>query len=166
MEVRSFTTKTGKDGHDLNDVAREIVRGLMKNRSCSENVMAKELGVSQRSLNRFLKNEEGWSLARFSRICAELEMNPVDFFRSHELYDRETRVKMRFAKDALYDRFRTLLTQPEATLVLRSVQVQKKLGIFEVCSETIQGMIRVAKKAREQAFRESRSRGRAAPMRR
>ena len=153
--MRKIATDSGREGYDLNDIVREILGRLREERGWSETELAKQLGIPQRTMNRIMHGQD-IKLSHLSKICASLEVNPVDFFRSHPVYDEETRSRIRFTKDALYDRFRTLLTPAEARMVIESIEEQKRLHVFEMCSETIQGMIRVAKAARRFAIQEMR----------
>ena len=152
MQVPEIKTKTGKAGHDLNEVIRHILERIMEERGWSETRLAKELEIPQRSFNRMMK-PRGNLIGRLSWICAALEMNPVAFFASHPEYRHEARSFMRFGKDALYDRFRTLLSPEEARRVVKNVETQKELGIFDICSRMIDGMIETAKAAKRKGIR-------------
>lgn len=154
-EPPSITTKSGKQGFDLNEVVREILRQLMTDRTWSEARAAREWGFTQRTLNRFMNRETGMDLDTLSRLCAELEVNPPAFFSAHPIYDHEARARLRFVKDRLYDRFRTLLNVDEAKRVLANVEEQKRLHIFDLCSETIDGLLRVAREARRYGIAEA-----------
>lgn len=153
--VRKFVTESGKEGNDLNDVIRGVLDELMETRAWSENRAAKALGITQRSFNRFMKGEHGLRVDSFSRLCAELEMNPVAFLQSHPLYDPGTRSKLRFAKDAVYERFRTTLANDEARDLTALVEEAKHLGVFDESMAGIRAAVAASKAARRKAIQES-----------
>lgn len=157
MEKRGVTTRNGKEGHDLNVILREILQAVREERGWSEAKLGEELGIPQRTMNRLLSDEGKFDVDRLSTICAALEMNPVALFASHPEYKHEARAFMRFGKDALYDRFRTLLSPDEARKLVIGVEEQKALGIFDVISASVQGMIDAAKRARQKAIRETKA---------
>lgn len=154
-EKPKITTKSGKEGFNLNVIVREILRGIITDRGWSENRAAKEWNIPQRTFNRWLSEGASIDLEALSILCAELEVNPPAFFASHEVYKAENRARLHFAKDSLYDRFRTLLSVEEGRRVLHNVEEQKRLHIFDLCSETIDGLLRVAKEARRYALAEA-----------
>lgn len=147
----------GQRGADLNVVLRDVVRGLLTELELSENKLATAWGISQRNVNRWLAGDHGLTVENLSTLCAALEINPVDLLCRHPMYEPKQRAKVRYAKDGIYDRFRTSLDLGEAQAVLKSIREQKRLGIFEICTETIGGIIKVAKAARARAFRDARA---------
>lgn len=153
-EPRKITTKTGMSGYDLNDVVREVLRRVMDNRHLgSVTELAETLGIPQSTMDRLMKDGK-FDLDRLSAICAALEVNPVAFFASHPLYDHEARAFMRFGKDALYDKFRTLLSPDEARRVVKGLELQKELGIFEVATRTVDALTESAKAAQRKTIRD------------
>ncbi len=156
-EVRIFKTPSGKEGHDLNDVIRGVLAEIMEARHWSENQAAAAIGLKQRSFNRFMKGQHGLRVQSWSRLCAELEMNPVDFLRAHDLYDKDARAKLRFAKDVMYDRFRTLLGNDDARKLLKLLDEATNLGAFEAVMETVEAAVHAAKSARRKGIRSHQS---------
>lgn len=159
MELAEIKTKSGKPGHDLDAVIRQILNRIMTERGWSETRLAKELEIPQRSMNRLLGPNGKFSGKRLSLICASLEMNPVAFFASHPEYSHEARAFMRFGKDAMYDRFRTLLSTEECRQIVQSLEVQKELGIIALCSRAIDDIVEVAKAVKRKTIQDLRKTG-------
>ena len=149
-------TRSSRKGVDLNDVLREILQAIMQDRGLSENKLATLLGMNQRRVNAFLKGENGLQLSGLSQICAALEVTPIDLFLTHPRYG-EKQAKLRVAKDALYDRFRALLTGAEARAIIQQIEGTKELGILPAVMDVINGFIEIGKAARRRALRQSRT---------
>jgi DNA-binding Xre family transcriptional regulator len=127
----------------------------MHQRGLSEVKMAKALGMSQRNFNRFLAGQQGLQVRSLTRLCIELEMNPVALFQAHPLYDQETRAKIRFGKDTLYDRFRTILPLAACRDLVSLVEEALRLGVYDAVIAGARAAIEAAKSGRRKAIQES-----------
>ena len=153
MEVSKITTKSGREGHDLNDVVRSILREQMDRHGWSETRAAKVVGVSQRTLNRFMKGEHGMNLSSLALL------------QSSGLYDPEGRAKLRYTKDALYDRFRTILDNAEAADVLSVLEEAKSLGVAPSALAAARSAVEAAKAGRRKGIQQARGSVPRAPSR-
>lgn len=157
VSVRRVTAPSGKQGPDLNEVAREVLRDAMRERGATNPTqIAKALGQPQRTIDRLMSDEGSFSLTRLSEICAELDTSVVEFFASHEEFALKAKGLVRLERDALSDRFNALLSPPERKALLDGIEELRRLGSFGAVVAAVQGMVDAAKKARQKAIRDSR----------
>lgn len=137
--------KTEKFDGDLNDVVRTIVRKVMEERGISEMQLAQHTGIPQTTLNKVMKRGD-FGLDRLTQICDYLQMSPVAFFASHPRFNPEARQFLKFGKDALYDRFRTLLDSDDAKRLVDMIELQKQYNVWDLCLRTNEELLEIAKR--------------------
>ena len=121
-------------GVNLDDVLRVIVWDLKKQYGWSTNAAARHLGIAQPTLADFLSDEEkGMRVLSLSRMCAALKKTPTEFLKLHERYDAGESVP--FLEDAIFGRFRALLTRDQALDLIRVLETLNKRGSVPVVIE-------------------------------
>ncbi len=120
-------------GADLNDVLRAILWDQQKTADWSTLEFARRLGIPKSTLQGILDEDEpkGTSLHVLSMICAAEKINPDALFQAHESYRPEDRDGVRYAEDAVFDRFRALLTVGQAKEALAVLDVVKRQGTID-----------------------------------
>lgn len=139
---------------DLNQVVRTILRAVMEERGLSESQLAEKAGIPQKTMNNVMRKGD-IGLDRLTRICEYLEMSPVAFFASHPRFNPEARQFLRFGKDALYDRFRTLLDADDAKRLVDMIETQKQYNVWDLCLKTNEDLIEIAKRTYRAGMREA-----------
>lgn len=145
--------KTGKIESDLNDVVRTVIRKVLDERGMSEAHLAEMSGIPQKTLNNVMRRGD-FGLDRLTRICEYLQMSPVAFFASHPRFNPEARQFMRFGKDALYDRFRTLLDADDAKRLVDLIELQKQFNVWDLCLRTNEELLEIAKRTYRSGIRD------------
>lgn len=112
-------------GADLDEVLREIVRGLIRERGWPNQTKAAEaMGLTQQALNNFLNRKNGCTLSSLSRMCAALQLDPTQLFGRHPDYAN----KRHFAADFVFDQFRAVLDKNEAARLINVLNALKARG--------------------------------------
>lgn len=138
---------------DLNAVVRTIIRKVMDERGLNESQLAEFSGIPQKTLNNVMRRGD-FGLDRLTRICEYLEISPVAFFASHPQFNPEARQFLKFGKDALYDRFRTLLDADDSKRLVDMIELQKQYNVWDLCLRTNEDLLEIAKRTYRSGLRE------------
>ncbi len=157
-----------RSGADLNDVLRAILWDLRDDYGWKDwTAAAKALGLPQSSLSSFFQEEkvknpdgsttverQGTRLETLSRICAAIRKDPIELFQRHERYAEEKR----FADDAIFDQFRTVLDRGEAARLLPVLVTLKARGALDLALQTMERIAGIERDTqKEQATARKRS---------
>ena len=137
VEVPSVSSPSGiakRDGANIDDVVRAIIWDFKEevHEWSSWAEAARHLGVPQQTLSDFMNDpESGTRILTLSRICAALQMSPVDLLQLHERYHPESRGDTPFAADVVYNRFRALLDVRQASRLARMLELAQGSDLLE-----------------------------------
>lgn len=127
-----------REGANLDDVLRAIVWDLKNTvyKWPSTKSAANHLGVPQQTLSDFLdESEPGTGLKTLSRVCAALQMSPVEVLQLHEKYHPESRGDSPFASDVIYNRFRSLIDLDQARKLVRIIELARERNLLDQALE-------------------------------
>lgn len=139
VEVPDGPDRTVKrEGANLDDVLRALVWDLKNEvydwKSVAET--ARRLGLPQQTLNDFLgPKQSGLRLETLSKVCAAIQMSPVELLQLHERYHPESRGDTPFAADLVYNGFRSVLNLDQAKRLLRLVELARDRELLDKALE-------------------------------
>src|SRR5262245_39675200 len=117
VTVRIGREEQKRSGPSLDDVLRVLLWDLKEASAWSTNEASLRLGLPLSTLQTILdQDRNGTSLEVLSKICAAMKTNPDVLFQSYEGFSPETRQTVRFAEDAVFDRFRAVLSVKQAKI--------------------------------------------------
>jgi DNA-binding Xre family transcriptional regulator len=120
---------------NLDDVFRGIILEVKEAHDLSTRALAKKMGVRQQTLSTFLTPGEtqGCRLALVSRLCASLDLSPVELFQIHPV----------FASDHgdLIARIRSNLSEETWVKFVEIIVVAQALSISEVWIEQAHSLV-------------------------
>ena len=114
-------------GASLDSIVRAVLWDVKNEARWSLQEAADHLGVPLATFQTFMSGG-GMRLATLSRICAAMKLTPDRLFQSHERYAPENRETIRFVEDAVYERFRGVLTPDQARTALEVLEHAKSEG--------------------------------------
>ena len=135
--------KEERRGADLDDVLRVILWDIAEAAGWGQNETARRLGVPQSTLSDVMSSGKGARVNFLSRICAAMKLDPAALFQSFERYAPESRGSVRFVEDAVYDRFRTLLTVDQARRTLAIFDRLHATGSVDAAIELLEKKLEV-----------------------
>lgn len=143
-------------GANLDDVFRTIVWDFKQRNHYTQQQTGDRLGISQQNVARILDEKlHGTSLDVLSRACIALKVSPGELFRNHERYRLLDDEERQYVEDAVFNRFRAVLSVDQARALLGVLDAAKERGGL---TDLIQGVQRLTGSGATPATRRSRAR--------
>jgi len=131
---------------DLNMVVRQIIARISRDRKWSQNEAARQMGLQQRSLGRFMAGA-GMGLDSLTKVIAGLDTDAIAFFRSHPAVGGQRAQRMKAVRDQVVDAFRTTLNPSERKELVELIDESQRLGVYQRAVDAFEGAVKTARQA-------------------
>jgi transcriptional regulator with XRE-family HTH domain len=138
---------------NLDDVLRDVLRGLMRDREWSQAELSRRIGQPRSQVSRFLgglTDDDGRErdfnvrLEFLSAVCAALDETPLELFSRHPVFQLEANDLRRHRMHA---KLVELLIPAEANALLVSIEQAKQRGVLDLVLAQVDTLLEAAKRS-------------------